>query len=68
MFLELTNSMNSYITVCIPVTPVLMIVFKCFNLPFSPPFYLPEVVEKKGYRGSRPVQKWFFGATPVCVV
>jgi hypothetical protein len=25
-------------------------------------------VEKKGYRGSRTVKKWFFGANPICFV
>jgi hypothetical protein len=43
-----------------------MIVLKHFNLPSNP---LPlELVEKKGFWGSGPVQKWSFGATPVCVV
>jgi hypothetical protein len=28
----------------------------------------PEVVGKKGYGGSGPVYKWFFGADPICVV
>ncbi|EDM14405.1 rCG65932 [Rattus norvegicus] len=28
----------------------------------------PKVVEKKGYPESGPVYKWFFGASPICVV
>jgi hypothetical protein len=43
-----------------------MMVFKQFNLPLA--HHLPEVVEKKGCRGSGPVQKLFFVVSTICVV
>lgn len=42
-----------------------MMVLKHFNLLSSPP---PELVGKKGHGGREPVQRWFFGADPICVV
>jgi hypothetical protein len=46
--------------------PFLMMVLKCFNLPFSPP---PSGVSgKERIRGKWTCLERFFGVTPICVV